>query len=52
VERGEVTEAHGAVLRQVLAWLKEKGPGFGGLVRMQNKRQGFLWVHPQFEKEY
>jgi hypothetical protein len=40
------------VLRQLQVWLKEKDPGFGGLVRVQNKRQEFLWVHPQFEKEY
>jgi len=52
VERGAAIEAHGAVLRQVQAWLKEKDPGFGGLVRVQNRRQEFLWVHPQFEKEY
>jgi GTPase SAR1 family protein len=44
--------AQGAVLRQVHAWLQEKDPSFGGLVRVQNKRQEFLWVHPQFEKEY
>jgi Leucine-rich repeat (LRR) protein len=46
--------ARGAVLRQLQAWLKEKDPGFGGLVRVQNRRQEFLWVHPQFqfEKEY
>ena len=52
VERGAAIGAHGAVLRQIQAWLKEKDPGFGGLVRVQNKRQEFLWVHPQFEKEY
>ncbi len=52
VERGTAIEAHGAVLRQLQAWLKEKDPGFGGLVRVMNKRQEFLWVHPQFEKEY
>jgi hypothetical protein len=52
LEHGEAIEAHGAVLRQLQAWLKEKDPGFGGLVRVQNKRQEFLWVHPQFEKEY
>jgi len=40
------------VLRQLHAWLKEKDPSFGKLVRVQNKRQEFLWVHPQFEKEY
>jgi len=44
--------AQGAVLRQLQAWLKDKDPGFGGLVRVQNKRLEFLWVHPQFEKEY
>jgi hypothetical protein len=52
LEYGEAIEAHGAMLRQLQAWLKEKDPGFGGLVRVQNKRQEFLWVHPQFEKEY
>ena len=51
-QRGEGIEAQGAVLRQLHAWLKEKAPGFGGLVRVQNKRHEFLWVHPQFEKEY
>jgi hypothetical protein len=44
--------ADGAILRQLQSWLKEKDPGFGGLVRVQNKRQEFLWVHPLFEKEY
>jgi internalin A len=40
------------VLRQLHAWLKEKDPSFGGLVRVQNRRQEFLWVHPKFETEY
>lgn len=52
LERGESLRAQGSALRQLHAWLKEKDPGFGGLVRVQNKRQEFLWVHPQFEKEY
>ena len=52
LERGEAIRAQGSVLRQLHAWLKEKNPSFGGLVRVQNKRQEFLWVHPQFEKEY
>ncbi len=52
LERGEAIRAQGAVLRQLHAWLKEKDPSFGGLVRVQNKRQEFLWVHPQFEREY
>jgi hypothetical protein len=39
-------------LAQLHALLKEKDPSFSGLVRVRNKRQEFLWVHPQFEKEY
>jgi hypothetical protein len=42
----------GAVLRQLQVWLKETDPSFGGLVRVQNKRHEFLWVHPRFETEY
>jgi hypothetical protein len=52
LEHGEAIEARGSVLRQFQSWLKEKDQGFGGLVRVQNKRQEFLWVHPQFEAEY
>jgi hypothetical protein len=49
---GVPRRAHGAILRHLQALLKEKDPGSGGLVRVQNKRQEFLWVHPIFEKEY
>ena len=49
---GGAIRAHGAVLRQLHAMLKEKDVGFGGLVRVQNKRQEFLWVHPMFEEKY
>ncbi len=52
IQRGEEIRAKGAELRQLQAWLKEKDPGFGGLVRVQNKRREFLWVHPQFVDEY
>ena len=52
LKRGEAFLAQGAILRQLHVWLKEKDPGFGGLVRVRNKRQEILWVHPQFEKEY
>jgi Leucine-rich repeat (LRR) protein/GTPase SAR1 family protein len=52
LEQGEAIKAQGAVLRQLHVFLKKKNPGFGGLVRVQNKRQEFLWVHEQFEKEY
>jgi GTPase SAR1 family protein len=52
LEHGEAIRAQGATLRKLHALLKAKDPGFGGLVRVMNKRQEFLWVHPQFEKEY
>lgn len=51
-ERTGIISARGGVLREFQTWLKEKDPSFGGLVRVQNKRHEFLWVHPQFEKEY
>lgn len=41
-EEGSAIRAQGAVLRQLHAWLKEKDPSFGGLVRVQNRRQEFL----------
>lgn len=52
LERGEAIQAQGAILRQLHAWLREEDPGFGGLIRVRNRRQEFLWVHPQFETEY
>lgn len=52
MEKNEVSHASGAILRQLHAWLKQIDPSFGGLVRVQNKRQEFLWVHKKFEKEY
>jgi hypothetical protein len=52
MEHGEVIRAQGAILRELHAFLKAKDPTFGGLIRVQNKRQEFLWVHPRFESEY
>ena len=52
LERGQSIQAQGATLRRLQVLLKEKDPGFGGLVRVMNKRQEFLWVHPRFESEY
>jgi internalin A len=49
---GDMIRAQGAMLREFQALLKAKDPGFGGLVRVQNKRQEFLWVHERFEGEY
>jgi hypothetical protein len=51
-EQGEAIRAQGSMLRELHALLKEKDPGFGGLVRVQNKRREFLWVHPDFVSEY
>jgi hypothetical protein len=50
--QGPITRAEGAVLRELQAFLKEKDPGFGGLVRVLDKQQKFMWVHPQYAKEY
>jgi internalin A len=52
LEHGGAIRAQGATLRELHALLKAKDPGFGGLVRVMNKRQEFLWVHPQFAVEY
>nr|VFJ51558.1 MAG: hypothetical protein BECKDK2373B_GA0170837_103330 [Candidatus Kentron sp. DK] len=57
-ERGQAVgspiSAHGSVLREFHALLRKQDPGckFGGLVRVRNKRNEFLWVHPRFEGEY
>ncbi|WP_293129316.1 COR domain-containing protein [Microcoleus sp. bin38.metabat.b11b12b14.051] len=50
--QGGVIRGQGAILRELHALLKEKDPGFGGLVRVQNQRREFLWVHPDFVNEY
>ncbi|MEH2175510.1 COR domain-containing protein [Nostoc sp.] len=49
---GDAIRAQGSILRELHALLKEKDPSFGGLVRVQNKRREFLWVHPRFVDEY
>ncbi|MCC5644356.1 leucine-rich repeat domain-containing protein [Nostoc sp. CHAB 5824] len=49
---GDAIRAQGSILRELHALLKEKDPSFGGLMRVQNKRREFLWVHPQFVDEY
>ena len=53
-ERGDGLEADGVVLRELHALLREKDRacGFGGLVRVQNKRREFLWVDKRFAGEY
>ena len=52
IEHGEGIRAQGATLRELHALLKAKDPSFGGLVRVMNKRQEFLWVHERFASEY
>ncbi|MEP7136778.1 MAG: COR domain-containing protein [Chloroflexota bacterium] len=49
---GTSIRADNASLRELHALLKAKDPGFGGLVRVLNKRQEFLWVHEKFAGEY
>nr|VFJ61716.1 MAG: hypothetical protein BECKDK2373C_GA0170839_10911 [Candidatus Kentron sp. DK] len=57
-ERGQAVgspiSAHGATLREFHALLRKQDPAckFGGLVKVRNKRNEFLWVHPRFEGEY
>lgn len=51
-EQGGPLRAEGAMLRELQELLKEKDPGFGGLVRVQNKQREFLWVHRQFVDQY
>ncbi len=51
-DEGKGIRAEGAALRELHALLKEKDPGFGGLVRVMNKRQEFLWVHEKYKGEY
>ncbi|MEQ1906202.1 MAG: hypothetical protein ABL888_18600, partial [Pirellulaceae bacterium] len=43
----------GAELRQLHALLEAKDSAncFGGLIRVQNRRREFLWVHPKFKTE-
>jgi len=49
--REGVMRAEGAMLREIHAILKEKDPSFGGLIRVQNKRHEFLWVHEKYKHE-
>jgi hypothetical protein len=41
-----------SALRELHAFLRKQDLTFGGLVRVQNKRREFLWVHEQFVQEY
>ncbi len=52
IERGVGSRAENATLRELHALLKAKDPSFGGLVRVLNKRNEFLWVHEKFAGEY
>jgi hypothetical protein len=51
-EHGVALRSDGSTLRELHALLKAKDPGYGGLVRVMNKRQEFLWVYEQFKVEY
>lgn len=50
-DHGYPREAHGASFRELQAMLKKQDSGFGGLVRVFNKRREVVWVHPDFVDE-
>lgn len=52
LEHGVAIRSDGATLRELHSLLKARDNSFGGLVRVMNKRQEFLWVHEQFAGEY
>jgi Leucine-rich repeat (LRR) protein len=54
MEYGDSIRAQGSALREFHALLKslDKVEKFGGLVRVMNKRQEFLWVHEKYASEY
>lgn len=52
LSQGQIQVAKSAILRELHAFLKEKDPAFGGLVRVMDKRQKFLWAHERFAREY
>jgi hypothetical protein len=54
LKQGVSVRGDGAILREFQALLKAKDPSnnFGGLVRVMNKRQEFMWVHEKFAGEY
>ena len=54
LKHGVSVRGNGAILREFHSLLKAKDPSnnFGGLVRVMNKRQEFLWVHERFAGEY
>ena len=51
LEHSVAIRGDGSALRKLHALLKAKDPGFGGLVRVMNNRQEFLWVHEKFAGE-
>jgi Leucine-rich repeat (LRR) protein len=51
-EHGSFVRAENATLRALHTLLKSKDPSFGGLIRVMNKHQKFLWVHEKFASEY
>ena len=52
LEHGVAIRSEGATLRELHALLKARDHGFGGLVRVMNKRSETLWVHKKFVGEY
>jgi len=48
----DLIRAQGPLLQEFHQFIRKADPSFGGLVRVQNKRQEFLWVHEQFVDQY
>ncbi|MBF0380416.1 MAG: leucine-rich repeat domain-containing protein [Magnetococcales bacterium] len=51
-DREKRVMAAGSVLSELHGILKKQDAKFGGLVRVENKRGEFLWVHEDFVAEY
>ena len=49
---GESYRADGGALRVLQALLKAEDPSFGGLFRVRNKQNEFLWVHEKYKDQY
>ncbi|HUN07955.1 MAG TPA: COR domain-containing protein [Aggregatilineales bacterium] len=52
LQQGKAVRAEGGMLREFQALIKERDPGFGGLIPVLNKRKEFVWVHPKYVGEY
>ncbi|MHB8136491.1 MAG: hypothetical protein ACYDH1_19950, partial [Anaerolineaceae bacterium] len=52
LENGLPIRADNSSLRELHSLLYSIDAGYGGLIRVINKHEEFLWVHPKFKSEY